>query len=223
VKDREFSSMDKDGNKIDLVFKRPSQSQIMRGDFIFRKYFSEAIREGLLTNAEASKLLKDRNIWTHELDEQELSLRKQISELETLFRDNSFNFDDGTINRIKLKSLRDDLDSLTSIYSTINNNTAESVASEVRIQFYAAECSYFKDGMRKVFKDIEDFRKKFDDILSLDCYRQAVIVNYELALGRDLPEGLNKEYPEDLWLDSMQKSQPVSASPKKRSRKAQNT
>lgn len=199
MKDREFTTVDKDGKEVSVVFKHPTQSQIMKGDFTYRKYFSEAIREGLMTNAEATKLLKDRQIWSQEMDNKEIALRKEINDIENEFRESSITKDDGLVKRIKLKGLRNELDELTSVYSSISNNTAESVASEYRMQFYASDCSYFKDGMRKIFKDINDFRSRLDEAISLDCYRHAVVVNYELALGRALPDGLNADYPEDSW------------------------
>ena len=81
MKTKEFESTNKSGDKIAVVFKRPTQAVLSRGDFVYRAEFSKAIRAGIMTSAEANKLLKERGIWDEEREDEEAKLRLEISDL----------------------------------------------------------------------------------------------------------------------------------------------
>lgn len=202
MKDRHFESADADGKVVKLVFKRPNQNQITQGDFVYRKFFSEAIRAGLMANAEATKVLKDRGIWTDDMDKQERSMRQEINRLEASFANNEFDRAAGLLQVDELKLTRRKLKELTSIYTDITDNTAESVAVEARIQYFAAECTLLADSMKKMFKNVDDYRLYMSAQMGIDAYKHAVICNFELALGREMPD-VSGEYPEDKWLNSL--------------------
>ena len=198
---RVFKTKDKEGKEVILKFVKPTQAVLSKGDFVYRENFSKAIRAGFMTNAEASKVLEDRGIWTTRHEEDSLALRNEISELEEKI---------STMDRVgglelfkKIKDLRDKLDGLTSIRSSVMNNTAESAASEMRTQFYASECVLFNDGGKRVFKDFNDFLGRLDESLALDSYRQALIANYEQIFGIKLSQDLESTLPEDVWLKTL--------------------
>jgi BMFP domain-containing protein YqiC len=198
MKTKEFESVSKDGEKTEVLFKKPTQGILSKGDFVYRTEFSKAIRAGIMTTAEANKLLRDRGIWDDERESQESTLRLEIGSLETALAEED-SYEDGIRLFDKLKELRASLNELTQVYSSISENTAESVASEVRTQFFASECSVYKDSSRRVFSSFDDFKKRLDEQITVDCYRNALISNWEEALGISIDE-LTDSLPEDEWL-----------------------
>ena len=58
AEERVFTSKDKDDNEVEVKFGSLNQVVLSRGDFIYREYFSKAMRAGVMTNAEALKILK---------------------------------------------------------------------------------------------------------------------------------------------------------------------
>lgn len=225
MEDRIFKSVDKDGKEVDLKFKRPNQMALSKGDFVYRKEFSNAVRAGIMTSAEANKLLKDRGIWDEEKEAQEVSLRKEVGALERKFKgETPPTEDEGLELREKLKKLRVELAELTAIYSSIVDSTAESVASEMRTQFFASECVVYKDSGKRVFKSLDEFRERMDERLVVDSYRQALISNWEQSLGIAITDEATKALPEDEWLATVEKekvatSEPEEVKPARKSRK----
>lgn len=205
MKVKEFVSTDKDGNEVEVSFVRPKQSVLSRGDFIYRSEFSNAIRAGIMTSAEASKLLRDRGIWDDEKEALEIDIRREISSLELQLKD--LGFEEGQPVYQELKKKRDELNSLTKVFSSVSDNTAESVASEVRTQFFASECSVYKNSGKKVFKSFDDFKSRLDERIAADCYRNAMISSWEDALGISIDE-LSDSLAEDEWLMSFKEDEP---------------
>jgi hypothetical protein len=227
MKDRKFTSVDKDGQEILLVMRIPTQSQIAGADFCFKKHFSEAVRNGIVTGAEITKLLKEQNIWTEDHDKQATDLRTQIAECENKFLNKEVTKDDGVALHVILKDLRHKQNMLTSVVSAMTDNTAESYASDAKTRYLATECSQCQDGNRKVFKDVKAFNERFPDRLTIDCYRKAMLASIESQTGITLPDSIDAELPEDAWMteqaDKLIKEtgppEAVQVEPKKRGRK----
>lgn len=200
MKDREFISQDRDGKEITVIFKKPTQSQITNADFMFKKAFAEGVRAGLITQAEAVKILKAQGVWGDSQEQEAAELRSKISEIEAKFAANLVSIDEGHGLYSEVKSLREKLASLVSLITSVTENTVESYASDVKTKFYVVECCVNKDGNRKLFKSIADFDDKFPDRLTSDCYRKSLVVVIESQMGIDLPDVLSDDNPEDKWL-----------------------
>lgn len=225
---RIFKSKDKTDKELVLKFTRPNQTLISKGDFIYREFFSKAVRSGIMTNAEANKILKERGIWGDEQEQELVRLRVQLGQLELELNDKVK--EDGLELYKQIKRLREQTEDLQGVKSGISDNTAESVASEMRTQFFASECVVYNDSGKRVFKDLTEFLQRLDEPLALDSYRQALISNFEHMLGIKMPAELDSTLPEDKWLKAQaeKESEPVvgtedepqeTVTPKKRGRK----
>lgn len=215
---RIFKSENSLGEEVVLRFERPSQKIVSRGDFIYRENFSKAIRAGFMTNAEALKLLQEREIWTEKEEKELAGIRLQVAVLEGKLE--SADKETGMDIFEKLKSIRYRLNTLNSVRSNILDNTAEQAASEMRTQFYASECVVHDSNGKKVFNDFDDFLGKLDEKIVVDCYRQALISNYEHMFGINVPESFESVLPEDKWLASLdEKEEKPAPQKKKRGRK----
>lgn len=232
-----FKSVGKDGKEVSLKFLKPSQSILAKGDFVYREYFSKAIRAGIMTSAEANKLLKERNIWTEAQEDKLIELKVRLVELEETLT--GLSKTDGQVVYEEIKRLRDEIDGILSLKKNITDNTAETVAADMRTQFFASECVVYNDSGKRVFKDFPDFLSRLDEVIAIDAYKQAIISNYEQILGVKMSDTLEAPVlPEDKWLadkieelkeevkaESETESKPeikdeVVAAPKKKGRKA---
>lgn len=219
---RVFKAKNKDGNDVVLRFTRPNQTLISKGDFIYREFFSKAIRAGIMTAAEAQKVLKERNLWGTEHEAELIELRLKLDKLEEDIQ--TADKDVGLTIYNEIKDLRARIAEINNIRSSVADNTAESVASEMRTQFFASECVVYNDSGKKVFKDLTDFLQRLDEPLTIESYRQALISNFEHMLGVKMPNEADTTLPEDKWLaklsEELQNKEPdeteESTSPKKR-------
>src|SRR5690606_19512508 len=132
AKDKDFSSVLVD-KPVSLVFKHPSQSVLAQADFTYKKEFAKALRAGLITNAEASKLLRDRGIDLEEHGAKETELRAKIYEIEARFEGGEVSEEDGGELYLEVKKLRAQLAEHLALTGNLSDNTAESVAADTRV------------------------------------------------------------------------------------------
>ena len=81
-RNRIFNSKDKDDKDIILKLNAPSQKILSKGDFIYRQHFSKSIVGGIMTNAQANKIVKENGIWTDEQEKESNKLGDKIRTVE---------------------------------------------------------------------------------------------------------------------------------------------
>jgi hypothetical protein len=221
AEERVFTSKDKDGGEVEVKFNDLNQVVLSRGDFIYREYFSKAIRAGVMTNAEALKILKDRDVWGETQEKEVVDLQVQLYELESELKKRDKRDATSLSLYDRIKEVRRDMQRASNVRSNVLDNTAESMAAEMRTQFFASECSVYNNTGQRVFSDLKDFLARLDESVATDSYRQALIINYEKALGITLPKDLSEtSLPEDEWLNGVRTSEEEKAEkPKKAAKK----
>lgn len=208
---RIFKTKNKAGEEIVLKFIRPTQVVLSKADLKSKEAYSNAFRKGLLTNAEVVKYLKERGIWTQEMEEETAELRVRIRDLEEKLEDPSLSNEEGESIVDEIKLARAKIADHNANIRSIADNTCESNASEARNQFLAASCVVNAKTGVKVFKDMDDFLSRLDEPLAVDSYREAVISNLEDQLNVSLPSDLSSHYPENKWLSDREARAKVEA------------
>lgn len=211
---RVFTSVDKNGNEVTLRFVRPNQALIAKGDLKYREAYSRAFRAGVLVNAEVMKVMRERGLWDDSRDEEILKIRDEITKLESNLKDQSLSNEAGEELVKEIRRLRSELALANSVYTTVVDNTCESIGNEARNQFFAASCVVDAKSGAKIFKDADDFVARLDEAVALDSYREAVIAGLEDQLNVELPSDLTSHYPENQWLKSREKTADVEEEPK---------
>lgn len=200
-KDRVFTTKNTSGGDWVLKFVRPSQQVLNKGELVYRTTFSRALREGVLTQAEADSILRERKIWTDASEDFAQNLRVVISELEKKLDDASLTNEQGKLVCNEIRKKRIELIRHNNVYTQIVDNTCETMASESRTQLFAAECVYDNKTGLRVYKDVEDFKSRLNEFSTQEAFREAMISSLEVAVGRDLPSDLTTEYAENKWLE----------------------
>jgi len=210
MKDRIFTSKDVEGNELTLKFVRPNQAILSKAELVFRSAFSKAFRADIITNAEVEKMLRERNIWNDEQRKEANDIRVQIIDLENKLEDDnaSLSNEQGLALCNEITVLRIKLMSLNSIYQTIVDNTCETIAQEARNRFLCTQCIVDNTTGLRVYKDVDDFEQRSDDVLAFDAFRETVIASLEVSAGRQLPSDLTEDYAENKWKRNRSVGQP---------------
>jgi hypothetical protein len=188
---RVFKTQDDDGNDLAFEFRRPSQKIISTAELVSRARYSEAFRAGVLVNKEVFKALRERGLWGDEEEEENDRLKDKITKLEDKLRDPGISNDEGLALVAKLKAARLAQREHTSVVTNVTDATCESIANEERNMFYAASCTYNRNTGQKVYKDLEDFKSRLNELQTVEAYREAT---------QDLPSDLSTQYTENKWL-----------------------
>lgn len=197
---RVFKTADAEGEELVYEFRRPSQKVISKGELVAKARFSEALRAGVILNAEVVKILRGRDLWGDEEEAEANRLRGVIADLEEKLRDPSVSNDEGTELVEAIRARRLELQDHTQLFQSVSDGTCESIASEQRNMFYAAECIFNKETGQKVYKSLEDFKARLNERSTLDSYREATIASLEVMIGKELPSDLSTQYTENKWM-----------------------
>ena len=200
--DRIFTTKDNDDNEWILKFKRPTQSAIRHAELVYRSGFSKALKAGILLSSEITSILEERGVWDDDKEEEGRVMRNEIEQMEETLKDNTLSNDQGKAVCERIGELREKLQGHNNAFTSVSDNTCESFANEERNKYLVSECIYDNKTSVKVYKDVEDFNNRMNEISALDAYKETVIAALEVVVGKDLPSDLTSDYAENKWLAS---------------------
>lgn len=171
--------------------KKPTQREINEGEFVYKTKYSEALRFGALTGAEASKIIESREIWNKEDDKKLAELFLELSVQSKVLEDTN-DLAEGAALLNKMFDIRNQILKLNLKRNNILDNTAESYADDHRLQYYVVACT-FDETNKKVFATLDDFL----DQANSDLGKKALVKTIHLIAndGRDFLE----DWPETVW------------------------
>jgi hypothetical protein len=156
LKSNKFTVKIKD-KEVDLYFKRPTHSELFEIDLIYRKVYSEALRAGVITDAEAGKTYKKTNAWTEEDEKQITNYTTQIVMEERKLEDEKKTKKEKEKVIDNLIELRRKLMELITTKTQLFNNTAEGLASEQKMHKFIQLCCWTEDD-EKFFESEEHYQ-----------------------------------------------------------------
>lgn len=144
-----------------LSIRFPLVEENRLADWEYSKVFHQAIMDEIPTNKEIEAMIKKRNLWTEEDEEQIADLRSQIdvqlvllSKMET--EKNMKPIQD------KIDTLRQAIFQLQQERQKFFNNTAEAKADEAKMSFLISRVTEFADTGKKVWEKYADFKEEPD-------------------------------------------------------------
>jgi hypothetical protein len=168
-------------DKRTLAFKHPTYKETMALDMEYRRAFSEAVRNGVMTNAEAIKSMKKTGAWTDE-DDAEISRRIiEVSDLEVKLGERKGEPEELVKLANDLMKKRNDLLAEMNKRTELFENTAEGVADQCRIYKMIYYCLLDEDGNRffSTEEEFEQFTEKYPSAISY-MYRKAYFFQYDV-------------------------------------------
>lgn len=164
-----------------FAFKYANYKEVMALDLEYRRAFSEAVRNGVMTNAESIKAMRKTGAWTDEDDAEINQAVLELADLEVKLTDRKGTDDElDEISRTLTKKRNDILITMNK-KSELFENTAEGVADQCRVYKMIYYCLVDDDGS-KVFSsedEFEEFTEKYPVAISF-MYRKAYFFQYNI-------------------------------------------
>lgn len=206
-----------EGTKTEAKFAEPKQSQIFELDKFYRKIFSECIREGIMTEAEAKKRFNESGAWTKDEESQIQILIQKIAfhsaSLQTLTEIN----DESTDIITAIQEDRAELFELIGRKTELLSNTAEGMANEQKVFKYISLCLCSEDGT-SLFSGQEELEKYSTE--NRDDFSEIVQEAYCLVYGIDNDKDITEDWAEVQFLSNVSEDkEPKKKSPKKKTQK----
>lgn len=206
-----------DGVPVALMVKRPNQEELFAIDLEYKRCYALAVRQDVMTEAEAKTAFENNGTWTKEHDN-EIDMKSiEIARLEIALK--AAKTDEQKLEIVnELSPIRVRVLELIGERTQIFSNTAEGFASDQRIHKMAEMCCVEAKGGDPYFGPHNlyiDFVSAHPDELST-IFTQTYLFEYKL--NRDYTEEWGEmKYVKEL--NEKEKTKPAKASKKKASKK----
>ena len=173
----------------------PTQEQLPIIDLEYRRAFSQAVREGLMTEFEAKRTFEKNGTWTEKNEKEIIELQMQIVSYE-LELEKIANEADGRMLSFKIMEARNKLLDLINHKSNLfSAQTVEGYANALRLSAVTYECTV-DDKNERVFDNREAFCSCQDIEFAELCYSKAMLVDVGMS-----DEDINIKFMERAWLE----------------------
>jgi len=192
-----------DDTEIELHFVRPSHDELLQMDLEYRRIYSIALRDGIMTGSEAVKRLKDSGGWDDEDDE---NLSQKLFEMTNLEKeivsyekgDSNLSPDEVGTKVVLLSKIRQEVMSIMTTKTNVFEQTCEGIAEDQKRYKYIALCTM--SGDNRFFDNYDDFKSFLSSEQSAgsELYRRAFFFLH------DLDEDPSQEWAEVKYLKRKQ-------------------
>ena len=203
------------GEQTDLYFKPPTHEEVMLIDMEFRRIYSLAIRNDVITQAEAIKQYMKSGAWNKEDDNEVADTMLKLTLLENVIKDEKKDVKERREAALKAANLRSDLLQKMNVRTGLFDHTAESMAEQQKLHKFIILCTYREEDDEKFFDNRDDYQtfinNNGDSASAL--YKEAYFYDYEL------PEDISESWAEVQFLKQDLENQTKEPEKKKRKKR----
>ncbi len=174
---------DEEKKEMELYFLPPTHEELLAIDMEYRKIYSMAVRESVITNAEALKRYKTSGAWEKEDENSITDFIFKLKLLETVITDEKEDNKKRKESAFEATQVRADLLQKMNIRTGLFDHTAESMAEEQKIHKYILLCCRTVEDDERLFDSREEqqqFSNDNNEIMST-IYRKAYFFVYNLS------------------------------------------
>lgn len=162
--EKKLFTVNVDGEDKEVFLRNPTHSDSIKIDLQYRKMFAEAVRAGLLTNAESRKVYEKNKTWREEDEKQLQNYITRIAILESIITqsekdEEEYNSEDTKEAVEKLQDLRMKSLELNARKMEMSANTAEGFAEEQKIHKFIELCLIDSDTNGKMFENEKEYAR----------------------------------------------------------------
>ena len=201
---RTFKAIDRHGAEMEFELIEATDTLIREGDMIYRKAYSEAIKEGILPREKMREIFDKNGIWTKDDDDEFRHLVADLTTLSLSLEDASKRSDNsecikisGEMGILRVKMLR-----LFSVQQASYMQSCEGYAELTKLESLMASCVVIKTTKQRYWKNYKDYVIERDHNTTSNVPEKAMEFNNSL-LEKMRDDTIN-EYPEQKWLQAQQ-------------------
>lgn len=182
-----------DKKELSFMVKKPNNFVQNKANAMYTKWLHEFIRDGIMTKRELENYMQEKQIWTQEKEKEQQDLALKIRELtKDLYQGKrgKRKAEEGKEIAVEIKLSRLELQNLIAEKMSLEQNTAESLADNMKFDYLVSECTYDTKGQKKVYKDLDEYNELADDELAFAAAATLAQLLYSLDKNyeEELPE-----------------------------------
>lgn len=179
-----------DGKEQTFVVRSPSVSDQKEANKVYNQAFSDAIKSKAIVRAKIDELLKEQGLWDDTKQTKLDMLQSDILSRERQLAAGGIPLIQAKNIAIEIKQLRSQIRDLISVKMTLDNNTAEGQADNVRFNYLVSACTVYQDNNQPYFRNMEDYLDKSGSEVALRAAQTLANIIYGLDNNyeNNLPE-----------------------------------
>ena len=145
-----------------VIVRRPNKALLTKGQNLYSQCIKLGLQNGLMFAATLENYMREQKIWGPEQENAVSNLRDQIFNLTTQLKTGKntngeiLKVEDGKNIAYEIRVLKNRINELNSVKSSLSDNTVESVADNSRFDFLATNSIFREDG-NLVFSNVDEY------------------------------------------------------------------
>jgi hypothetical protein len=190
--------VDVDGQEVNIYVRNPTNGELTSADRIRAKSWTRAMKDpDVVSKKQLEKILKEKGAWGKDKQKQQENLFDEIISLErrlTKPGKKKVKLSEARRIAIEMRKKRSEYRELISEKLELEQNTAESIADNDRFDYLVCCCSFYEEGDKKVYTNLEDYKSKDSDQIAYTVASALAEMMY------NLDESFEKNLPENRFL-----------------------
>lgn len=187
------------GKERKLCFKRPNQDDLFAVDKTYRLIYSEAIKEGIMTEVQARRVHAESGTWTEAHDKEIREIAQNIARLEVVLRASDPKDPEALKLAGNINTMRAQMMSRIGDKQELFSNTAEGLATEQKMHTFIRLCCIDADTGERFFRDLDHYKQFVADEIDAmsEIHREGYFYEYRL------PEEIAQDWAEIEFVDRL--------------------
>lgn len=191
-----------DGETKEFLVKSPSLQDQREAQKVYNQAFTDAVKSKSVVRAKLEDLLKDQGLWDDDKQRRFETLQRELLDGEKKLAKGGFSLNDAKVLALRMKTVRDEIRSLVSVRTSLDNHSAEGQADNARFNYLVSACLVYNDTKQPYFASMEEYlNRSSEEVAILGAQHLAnMIYNLDNDYEHNLPE--NKFLKKYKFVDS---------------------
>lgn len=192
-----FTTKDTSGKELKLAVRKPNVEESKELQKIYNKAWKDAVDSGAPLRAKVDEVARQQKLWDDEKDKAFKALQTELFESELKLAKGGITKKKAKEIALRMSRIRVEMRDLTADRNGLDAVSVEAQAEASKFEHSVFMCTINPDTGDKLFKNLEDFNEKKNEVFTIDASRYMGLLTYNLdpEYENSLPENkFLKEY-----------------------------
>ena len=182
-----------DEKETEFLVKTPSINDQREAQKVYNQAFTDAIKSKCVVRAKMDELLEDQGLWNQDKQIKFTKLQQDILDSERKLAKGGISLKEAKEIAIQMKKDREEIRSLISVRTSLDNHSAEGQADNARFNYLVSSCLVYNDSNKQpYFSNMEDYLNRSNEEVAIVAAQHLASMLYGLDNDYELNLPENK-------------------------------
>ena len=177
----------------EFLVKTPSINDQREAQKVYNQAFTDAIKSKCVVRAKMDELLEDQGLWNQDKQIKFTKLQQDILDSERKLAKGGISLKEAKEIAIQMKKDREEIRSLISVRTSLDNHSAEGQADNARFNYLVSSCLVYNDSNKQpYFSNMEDYLNRSNEEVAIVAAQHLASMLYGLDNDYELNLPENK-------------------------------